>query len=66
MDRDDAKEDRLAGRPWGSLKRGETPPCMAESGGFMSDNEWIRSFDCQRRLKNCQLRRREVAVLLVD
>lgn len=44
-DRDDAKEDRLAGRPWSSLKRGETPPCMAESGGFMSDNEWIRSFD---------------------
>ena len=44
-DRDDAKEDRLAGRPWRSLKRGEMPPCMAESGGFMSDNEWIRSFD---------------------
>ncbi|HEU4782030.1 MAG TPA: ATP-dependent RecD-like DNA helicase [Ktedonobacterales bacterium] len=44
-DRDDAKEDRLAGRSWRSLKRGETPPCMAESGGFMSDNEWIRSFD---------------------
>ncbi|HEX5547463.1 MAG TPA: hypothetical protein VFX24_08640, partial [Ktedonobacterales bacterium] len=43
-DRDDAKEDRLAGRTWRSLKGGETPPCMAESGGFMSDNEWIRSF----------------------
>src|SRR5690242_5994417 len=30
---------------WRSLKHGETPPCMAESGGFMSDNAWIRSFD---------------------
>ncbi len=44
-DRDDAKEDRLAGRSWRSLRRGELPPCVAESGGFMSDNEWVRSFD---------------------
>lgn len=44
-DRDDTKEERLAGRSWHSLKRGELPPCIAESGGFMSDKEWMRSFD---------------------
>ena len=42
--RDEAAEERLAGRSWGTLTGRELPPCATESGGFMSDREWARTF----------------------
>lgn len=43
--RDDAREDELAGRAWGTLMREDLPPCMAESAGFMNAQEWTRTFE---------------------
>ena len=44
-ERNDALEGRLAGRSWQSLHRRELPPCIAESGGFMNEREWVRTFE---------------------
>jgi AAA domain/UvrD-like helicase C-terminal domain len=40
--RDDAAEDAVAGRHFQELSRVQLPPCVAESGAFMSDQEWWR------------------------
>jgi hypothetical protein len=44
-ERDDPQEDLLAGRPWSGLKIDDLPPCRAESGAFMSPDEWTRRFE---------------------
>ena len=41
-DRDDAVEDQIAGRHFQDLHPAQLPPCKAESGAFMSDQEWWR------------------------
>jgi hypothetical protein len=43
-ERDDAREDALAGKGWGTLTPADLPACKAESGAFMNDEEWSRSF----------------------
>ncbi|MEO6603487.1 MAG: hypothetical protein ABIQ16_26625, partial [Polyangiaceae bacterium] len=43
-ERDDAKEVELAGKPWGQLLPEQLPPCKAESGAFMNEQEWTRRF----------------------
>jgi hypothetical protein len=43
-ERDDAREDAIAGRPWGALDPEELPACKAESGAFMSNEAWSRRF----------------------
>ena len=43
-ERDDAAEDLVALRHWSELKPREMPPCIAESGGFMSPVPWMRTF----------------------
>jgi hypothetical protein len=43
-ERDDAREDAVAGKPWHALSPGELPPCKAESGAFMNEDEWTRRF----------------------
>lgn len=43
-ERDDAAEDALAGKRWSTLSPDELPPCKAESGAFMNDDEWMRRF----------------------
>src|SRR4051794_38342581 len=40
----DEKEDRLRERHWSTLQQHELPPCIAESGGFMSPVSWTRQF----------------------
>ena len=40
----DEKEDGLAERRWADLQATELPPCIAESGGFMSSHPWKRLF----------------------
>jgi ATP-dependent exoDNAse (exonuclease V) alpha subunit len=40
--RDDAAEDALAGKHFADLKPEQLPPCIAESGAFMSPREWHR------------------------
>jgi hypothetical protein len=37
--------DRLAGRRFTDLKPIDQPPCIAESGGFKNESEWVREFD---------------------
>jgi AAA domain len=46
-ERDDAKEDAQAKRErgWDKLKQEQLPPCIAESGGFMNEHEWRRTFE---------------------
>ncbi|RAI71188.1 hypothetical protein DOZ80_04895 [Pseudomonas fluorescens] len=44
-ERDDAREDSLAGRLWSELSPEQLPACKAESGAFMSSVEWTRRFD---------------------
>ncbi|QRK05245.1 AAA family ATPase [Archangium violaceum] len=44
-ERDDKKEQALAGREWNGLTQDELPPCRAESGAFMSPFEWTRRFE---------------------
>lgn len=41
-ERDDIAEDQIAKQPWDKLKPDQMPPCIAESGGFMSPHEWTR------------------------
>jgi len=43
-DRRDAHENALAGHAWGALEQRDLPPCIEESGGFMNDSEWTRTF----------------------
>lgn len=44
-ERDDDRQDELAGRFWGDLSREDLPPCVAESAGFMNEREWTRTVD---------------------
>ena len=41
-ERDDFAEDQIAEQPWNTLKPDQMPSCIAESGGFMSPQEWTR------------------------
>lgn len=43
-ERDDAREDALAGKRWSTLDPDELPACKAESGAFMNEEEWTRRF----------------------
>lgn len=43
-ERKDDVETAMAGTPWNELDPGELPPCKAEAGIFMNDNEWVRRF----------------------
>ncbi|KPV54661.1 hypothetical protein SE17_02390, partial [Kouleothrix aurantiaca] len=43
--RNDAAEDADAGTPWAELDAPRLPPCISEGGGFMSEHEWIRTFN---------------------
>jgi hypothetical protein len=44
-ERDDKEQDKVAGRFWGELSRAELPPCIAESAGFMNEQEWTRTVE---------------------
>lgn len=44
LEREDAREDLLAGKNWHELDHDSLPPCKAESGAFMNANEWTRHF----------------------
>lgn len=41
-ERDDAKEDGIAGRLFADLSPDQLPPCKAEAGAFMNSREWWR------------------------
>lgn len=43
-ERDDAREDALAGKRWSTLEPDDLPACKAESGAFMNEEEWSRRF----------------------
>ncbi|CAJ6802811.1 AAA ATPase [Burkholderia pseudomallei] len=43
-ERDDRREDALAGMRWSTLSPDDLPPCKAESGAFMTKEEWTRRF----------------------
>jgi hypothetical protein len=43
-ERDDVREDELAGKRWSILDPDALPACKAESGAFMNDEEWTRRF----------------------
>lgn len=43
-ERDDAREDALAGKRWSTLEPDDLPACKAESGAFMNEDEWSRRF----------------------
>lgn len=43
-ERDDAREDALAGQQWSALDPDELPACKAESGAFMNAEGWSRRF----------------------
>ncbi|WP_083965572.1 AAA family ATPase [Dokdonella koreensis] len=43
-ERDDSKEDSIAGKRWNTLESDNLPACKAESGAFMNDEEWSRRF----------------------
>lgn len=43
-ERDDAREDSQAGKRWSALGLEDLPACRAESGAFMSDDDWSRLF----------------------
>lgn len=43
-ERNDEAEDKIAGKPWSKLKPAELPVCKAESGAFMSPEEWTREY----------------------
>lgn len=43
-ERVDAYEDSTAGKRWTVLSPDDLPPCKAESGAFMNDDEWTRRF----------------------
>jgi ATP-dependent exoDNAse (exonuclease V) alpha subunit len=41
-ERDDEAEDKIAGKGFWEIKSEQHPPCKAESGFFMSEQEWYR------------------------
>lgn len=41
--KDDAREDRIAGRSWAELDPAQLPPCVAERAGFMAEFEFSRT-----------------------
>ncbi|ALN88205.1 AAA domain protein [Lysobacter capsici] len=43
-ERNDAREDAIAGKRWSMLGPDELPACKAESGAFMNSDEWSRVF----------------------
>ena len=43
-ERNDDAEDAAAGRAWNEMPPSGLPPCKAESGAFMSPQEWTREF----------------------
>ena len=43
-ERNEAKEDALCGKAFWELEDGEFPPCQADSGAFMNDKTWWRTF----------------------
>ena len=43
-ERDDAREDAIAGKRWSTLEPDALPACKAESGAFMNNEEWSRRF----------------------
>lgn len=43
-ERDDAREDAVAGKPWNALDPDELPACKAESGAYMNREDWFRRF----------------------
>jgi hypothetical protein len=43
-ERDDDAEDKLSGKPFWELKDGQFPPCQADSGAFMNEKTWWRTF----------------------
>src|SRR2546423_14991939 len=43
-ERKDAEEDLTHGKPFWDLKDGELPACLADSGGFMNEKTWWRTF----------------------
>ena len=42
--RNDTQEDANAGKFWHELRSNQLPPCHAESGGFMNEHDWSRTF----------------------
>src|SRR5208283_5900637 len=43
-ERNDLEEDALAGQSWNVIPPNRLPPCIAESGGFVNNIEWVRIF----------------------
>ena len=43
-ERNDALEERIAGKWFAELKPEQLPPCKAEGGAFMNSREWVREF----------------------
>jgi hypothetical protein len=44
-EKDEDAEDELANKGWHELTAAQLPPCKAESGGFMNEQEWTRRFE---------------------
>ena len=42
LERDDAAEDQVAGKLFNELSPEQLPPCKAEAGAFMNEQEWWR------------------------
>jgi hypothetical protein len=45
QEKEPASEQAFSGRCFSTLKEKELPPCKAESGAFMNENEWLRDFE---------------------
>lgn len=45
VERDDAAEAAVAGKPWAELTPAQLPACKAESGVFMNEVAWTRLFE---------------------
>lgn len=43
-ERDELREEAIAGKAWNTILPDDLPPCKAESGVFMNDIEWMRLF----------------------
>lgn len=41
-EKDPEAEDQIAGKAFGELGADQHPPCKAESGAFMNEEEWVR------------------------
>ncbi len=44
-ERDDVAESKAAGKSWNQLMPAALPPCVDESGGFMSPHPWTKIFE---------------------